>query len=140
MRITVSEARSRLGELCGKAQDPREPIVLTRHGHEVAAIVSMTEVQRIWALQDREWFGLRWPWSRRGPVVTPMDLTPGPDGRLMTAREAAEQVQEIQMTRAQERRVLSRGGLDPVEGGEIGKRAVALWLHKLVLKLRASPS
>lgn len=121
MRITVSEARTRLGELFGIAQDPRQPIVLTRHGTEIAAIVSMKEVQRIWALQEREWFGLRWPWSRSRSVVTPMDLVPGPNGALVTAREAAQQVHDLQMNRAEERRVLASGGLDPVPGGELAE-------------------
>ncbi|WP_146345065.1 type II toxin-antitoxin system Phd/YefM family antitoxin [Phaeobacter marinintestinus] len=130
MRISVSEARARLGQLCAQAQDPRQIIILTRHGRDLAAIVSLEEVQRIWRLQEEQWFGRRLPWSgkRRGSVVLPMGLTPGPDGRLVSTHEAAEQVREIQMTRVEERQMLEAGGLEPVEGGEIGERVAPQWI------------
>ncbi|WP_367998686.1 type II toxin-antitoxin system Phd/YefM family antitoxin [Shimia thalassica] len=48
MNLTISEARAHLGQLCTRAQDPRQPIILTRHGKPIAALVSMAEVQRIW--------------------------------------------------------------------------------------------
>lgn len=133
MRITVSEARARLGQLCAQAQDPRRPIVLTRHGRELAAIVSMEEVRRIWKLQDDSWFGRRNPLTGGRPgraLSLPMALTAGVDGGLVTQREAAEQVREIQMTRAEERRVLSAGGMAPVEGGEVAARPPGEWLRR----------
>lgn len=139
MRISVSEARARLGQLCAQAQDPRQIILLTRHGRDLAAIVSLDEVQRIWRLQETQWFGRRLPWSgkRRGSVVLPMGLTPGPDGWLVSTHEAAEQVREIQMTRLEERQVLEAGGLEPVEGGEIGGTVLPGWITYLGRALRS---
>ncbi|WP_319545091.1 hypothetical protein [Ruegeria conchae] len=61
-----------------------------------------------------------------------------PDGRYLTARDAALKVREIQMTRAKERRILKRGGLDPVAGGEIAARPVSsLWRRLL---MRSAPT
>ena len=125
MRVTVSTAREKLGHLCARAQDPREVIVLTRHGRDIAALVSMPEVARIRALQDDDWFGRKNPLTGQRPskiLVVPPGLVPGPNGRLVTHREAAEQVHEIQMTRAEERRVLAAGGLEAVVGGEIAEK------------------
>ncbi|MAC80139.1 MAG: hypothetical protein CML66_18970 [Rhodobacteraceae bacterium] len=123
MRITVSEARSCLGQLCARAQDPREPIVLTRHGRAIAALVSIEEVKRIWQLQSEDW-GPRNPLTGHpvsgGALVLPEGMTTAADGKIVTLREAARQVWKIQMGRADERRVLEAGGLDPVEGGELG--------------------
>lgn len=135
MRLTVSEARARLGQICAQAQDPREAIVLTRHGRDIAAVVSMAELARIWKLQDDDWFGRRNPLTGRrrgGAVVLGAGLVAGPDGRPVTAREAAEQVREIQLTRAEERRVLAAGGLAPVAGGEIAERAVPGWWQRVI--------
>ena len=126
MQLTVSEARAKLGLLCARAQDPRQVIVLTRHGRPLAAIVSIAEVKRIWDLGDAErqgWrhalSGVRGWWSSGRGIV---GLEPGPDGRYVTKREAAQQVRDIQMTRADERRILKAGGLEPVPGGEIAER------------------
>ena len=57
MRVSVSTARGQLGQLCARAQDPREGIIWTWHGHDIAAVVSVQEVKRIWAMQDDDWFG-----------------------------------------------------------------------------------
>lgn len=137
MRITISEARARLGQLCARAQDPRQVIVLTRHGRALAAIVSIDEVQRIWRLQEDAWFGRRNPLTgrrRSGAAKVGMQLVPGPDGRLVTAGEAAELVRDRQLTRAEERRVLEAGGLSPVEGGELAAGAApgAGWLRRVM--------
>ncbi len=132
MRVTISEARNRLGQLCAQAQDPREVIVLTRHGRDLVAVVSMEEVARIWKLQDDQWFGRRNPLTgkRRGQSMRlAAGLVPGADGRPVSKREAAEQVREVQMTRAEERRLLAQGGLDVVEGGEIGDKARLSWVR-----------
>ena len=138
MRLTISEARVRLGQICAASQDPREVIVLTRHGRDLAAIVSMAEVKRIWSLQDDQWLGRRNPLTgrRRGQsMVLSTGLVPGPDGRLVSTHEAAELVREVQMTRAEERRLLARGGLDVVEGGEIAEKGAPAWV-RWVLGLR----
>lgn len=126
MQLTISQARARLGELCTLTRDPRQVIVLTRHGKPMAALVSIAEAQRIWDLESDEAIGWKHPLSgvrgmwRRGPRIAGME--PRPDGTYVTAREAALQVRDIQMTRAEERRILHRGGLEPVAGGEIGVR------------------
>ncbi len=142
MRLTISQARARLGELATLSQDPRQVIVLTRYGKPIAALVSMTEVERIWALQDDDWVGPKHPlsmlrgWWSKGRGIPGME--PGPDGSYVTARDAALKVREIQMTRAEERRILKRGGLDPVAGGEIAARPVApLWRRVF---LRSAPT
>jgi prevent-host-death family protein len=132
MRLTVSKARARLGQLCAQAQDPREVIVLTRHGRDLAAIVSMAEVGRIWKLQDDAWLGRKNPLTGKRPGHTmrlTAGLVPGPDGRVVSMREAAELVREVQMTRAEERRLLARGGLEVVAGGEIGEKAAPGWVR-----------
>ncbi len=142
MRLTISQARARLGELATLSQDPRQVIVLTRHGKPMAALVSMAEAERIWDLQDDERVGRKHPlsglrgWWSKGRGIEGME--PGPDGRYLTARDAALKVREIQMTRAEERRILSRGGLDPVAGGEIAARPnVSLWRR---LFMRSAPT
>ncbi|UUV06912.1 type II toxin-antitoxin system Phd/YefM family antitoxin [Ruegeria sp. YS9] len=132
MRCTISHARANLGALVTRAQDPREVIILTRHGKPLAALVSVAEAKRIWHLQDDDEIGWKHPlsgirgmWSQ-GRNIPGME--PGPDGSYVTAREAALKVREIQMTRAEERRILARGGLDPVAGGELAARPVSsLW-------------
>ncbi|NVO57232.1 type II toxin-antitoxin system Phd/YefM family antitoxin [Rhodobacteraceae bacterium B1Z28] len=132
MRCSISYARDHLGQLVTHVQDPREVIVLARRGKPLAALVSITEAQRIWDLEADERIGWKHPlcgmrgwWSKR-PTIPGME--PGPDGTYVTAREAALKVREIQMTRAEERRILARGGLDPVAGGELAARPVsALW-------------
>ncbi len=132
MRCTITYARDHLGALTIRAQDPREVIVLTRYEKPVAALVSIAEARRIWDLEDDDkvgWkhplSGLRGKWSK-GRNIPGME--PGPDGTYVTAREAALKVREIQMTRAEERRILTRGGLDPVAGGEAAARpAPSLW-------------
>ena len=133
MKLTLSQARRRLSELCTLTQDPRAVIVLTRYGKPVAALVSMEEARRIWELDNTErsgWrhglSGVRDFWSRRRMP----GMEPGPDGTYVTAREAALQVRDIQTTRAEERRILARGGLEPVEGGELGER-VGWWRRTL---------
>ncbi len=57
-------------------------------------------------------------------------MEPGPDGTYVTARGAALKVREIQMTRAEERRILARGGLAPVAGGELAARPVPSWWRR----------
>lgn len=122
MELSVSQARPALGRLVTRAQDPRETIVLTRHGRPLAALVSMEEAQRIWRLQEDEWAGRRSVVSgnRLGQSLRlGWGMVLGPEGKVITHTEAAEIVHDRQMTRAEERRVLVAGGLRPVEGGEL---------------------
>lgn len=120
MHLSVTKARSQLGALCVRAQDPRETVILTRHDLAVAAIVPIRDAQRIWDQQETARHGWFHPLSglrRRG---TTGSFVIGVNGALVTRREAAEQMREVQMTRREERRVLREGGLDVVEGGEVG--------------------
>lgn len=122
MKLTVSQARSQLGQLVTHAQDPRSVIVLMRHGKPIAALVSMTEVRRIWSAQDDAWVGRPNPLTgrRMGPTLKVSgDLVMGPDGTPVTREHAAQIVHSRQMARADERKMLAAGGLSPVEGGEL---------------------
>lgn len=129
MRLTISEARSQLGRLCTIAQDPNQPVVLTRHGRPLAVLVSVAQAERIWNIDNTE----NWGWyhalhrSRHSNKPEWQDVVLGRDGRVTTPREAAQQVREVQMSRAEERRVLRLGGLKPVEGGEIGEKLPWWW-------------
>jgi prevent-host-death family protein len=126
MRLTVSEARKRMGDMVMHVQDPNECVVLTRHGAPVAALVSMASLKRIWQIEDEE---------ERGQIRNPLNknahqagrpfgrLIEGLNGRFVTPKEAALQVRTLQKTRAEERRILAAGGLDPVEGGELAAEA-----------------
>lgn len=110
--IPVSLAREQLSEIVFRVQDPREYRVLTRHGKPVAAIVSMASLERIW--RDERADGWGDPAQRPGGGIRSLD------GRYPSSqREAAEFVREIQLTRWQERQALARGGIAPLEGGEI---------------------
>ncbi|SDW16548.1 prevent-host-death family protein [Ruegeria halocynthiae] len=138
MRCSISQARDRLGELVTLSQDPRQVIVLTRYGKPLAALVSMAEAERIWDLHNDDQIGRKHPlsglrgWWSKGQGIPGME--PGPDGTYGTARDAALKVREIQMTRAEERRILKRGGLDPVAGGEIAARPVASVWRRLFMR------
>ncbi|WP_171170729.1 type II toxin-antitoxin system Phd/YefM family antitoxin [Ruegeria sp. HKCCA0370] len=94
MRCTISHARAHLGALVTRAQDPREVIILTRHGKPLAALVSVAEAKRIWHLQDDDEIGWKHPlsgirgmWSR-GRNIPGME--PGPDGSYVTASPRAK--------------------------------------------------
>ncbi len=110
--VPVSLARDQLSDLVLRVQDPREYRVLTRHGKPVAAIVSMASLERIWRDEQAE----TWVDPHRRPSGGIRSL----DGRYPSCqREAAEFVREIQLQRWQERQALARGGIEPLEGGEL---------------------
>ena len=109
--ISTTLARKRLPELVTRVQDPREWVVLTRHGREVAAVVSFEDLKRIFDLHDQDAV------ARRPPP--PPGLVRLPKGGFGSPRQAAEQVLKVQMDRKREREVLEAGGLDVVRGGEI---------------------
>lgn len=52
MIFTLTTARSRLGELVNRAVYGREPVIITEHGREVAAIISMEELAALRAAAD----------------------------------------------------------------------------------------
>ena len=53
-RIAVSALRERIGDVLRHVAVLREPIILTRHGHELGAIVPMEDLERLRALDAEE--------------------------------------------------------------------------------------
>jgi len=47
VRLPTSQARDRFSEIIHFIQDPRATCILTRHGKDVAAIISMAELRRL---------------------------------------------------------------------------------------------
>jgi len=109
-RIATSEARSQLSRLITRVQDPRAACILTRHGHPVAALVSMAELKRIWNQHDIEDI----VHNGRQPAFFRLGR-----GGHMSNGEAAEAVQRAQLDRRTEREVLKAAGLDEIPGGEL---------------------
>jgi prevent-host-death family protein len=52
MTFTLTTARSRLGELVNRAVFGHEPVIITEHGREVAAIISVEELMSVRAAAD----------------------------------------------------------------------------------------
>lgn len=50
--ISTAEARKHLADIVNRVAYGREPVVLTRHGEEVAALVSMEELELLRQLED----------------------------------------------------------------------------------------
>lgn len=110
--FSTTEAREKISKIVMLAQDPRAKVILTRHGKNVAAVVSMKELKRIEHQQDVEdidvngarkyvhWFG-------------PAELG------ARTLEEAGEKVQQLQLDRLMEREVLRKARLPVVKGGEL---------------------
>lgn len=108
--LPTTTARAKLSQIIILVQDPRSCVILTRHGKPVAAVVSMGELERIWASHDIE------------DIVEhgkrPVSFRFGKDGAV-TQHEAAERVQQVQLDRRAEREVLAGQGLEPIPGGEL---------------------
>ena len=51
--VTTAEARKRLAEIVNKVAYGKEPIVLTRRGEEIAALISMEELELLQLIEDR---------------------------------------------------------------------------------------
>jgi prevent-host-death family protein len=49
---TLTNARSRLGELVNRARFGRDRVILTEHGHPVAAIISVEDLAELQAAAD----------------------------------------------------------------------------------------
>ena len=111
MRLPMAKARERLAEIVMRVQDPRYYCVLSRHGKPVAAVVSMAALRRIQRQEDvsRVYDG-RW---------APGNWYSDGKGKLLTIEEAGETVQQVQLDRLAERRILAKSGLEPVPGGEV---------------------
>ncbi|MEL6959268.1 MAG: hypothetical protein AAGL89_09995 [Pseudomonadota bacterium] len=121
MRLKLTEARPRLGEAIAHVQDPNEYCVLLRHGKPVAAIIGMTALKMLWRVEDDATGRVMHPlydmFGKPGPYRFGYEI--GLDGKVVRAEEAARQMHRVQMTRAEERRILQAGGLEEVEGGEL---------------------
>ncbi|MDJ0858023.1 MAG: type II toxin-antitoxin system Phd/YefM family antitoxin [Dinoroseobacter sp.] len=112
LRLSTTVARKHLSEIVVKVQDPRSHCILTRHNKPVAAIVSMTELHRIWRQQDMD--------DLIDKGRTPAHLRMGgTDFPGETKQEVAEQVQQVQLDRRRERQLLIEAGLRPIPGGEL---------------------
>jgi len=51
--VPIAEAKRGFSDLCARAGYARETIVVTKHGRPIAAIVSMEDLERSTALEDR---------------------------------------------------------------------------------------
>lgn len=110
--LPTSTARAKLSRIVTLVQDPRSTVILTRHGKPVAAVVSMTELGRIWKQQDIEDI------VRHGRRPATFLFGKAEMGAA-TQAEAAEMIQQIQLDRRMEREVLQNQGLEPIPGGEV---------------------
>ena len=50
--VTTAEARKRLAEIVNKVAYGKEPVVLTRRGEEIAALISMEELALLQLIED----------------------------------------------------------------------------------------
>ena len=50
--VTTAEARKNLAEIVNKVAYGKEPVVLTRRGEEIAALISMEELELLQLLED----------------------------------------------------------------------------------------
>lgn len=50
--VSTAEARKKLAELVNKVAYGKEPIVLTRRGEEIAALISMEELELLQLIED----------------------------------------------------------------------------------------
>ena len=50
--VTTAEARKKLAEIVNKVAYGKEPVVLTRRGQEIAALISMEELELLQLIED----------------------------------------------------------------------------------------
>ena len=51
-KVSTAEARKKLAEIVNKVAYGKEPIVLTRRGEEIAALISMEELKLLQLIED----------------------------------------------------------------------------------------
>ncbi len=51
--VTTAEARKKLAEIVNKVAYGKESVVLTRRGEEIAALISMEELELLQLIEDR---------------------------------------------------------------------------------------
>jgi prevent-host-death family protein len=83
MTFTLTAARSKLGELINRAVYGQEPVIITEHGREVAAIISVEELAALQATADAADLRL----ARR---VAASDDPGVPHGAVMAAVDALD--------------------------------------------------
>ena len=52
IEISVTQARSALSDVIGRARMEHQPVYLVRHGHRVAAVLDVVDYERIVALAE----------------------------------------------------------------------------------------
>ena len=50
--VTTAEARKKLAEIVNKVAYGKEPVVLTRRGEKIAALISMEELELLQRIED----------------------------------------------------------------------------------------
>ncbi|MDD2605468.1 MAG: type II toxin-antitoxin system Phd/YefM family antitoxin [Desulfobacterales bacterium] len=50
--VSTAEARKRLAEIVNKVAYGKEPIILTRRGEQIAALISMEELELLQLIED----------------------------------------------------------------------------------------
>jgi len=50
--VTTAEARKKLAEIINKVAYGKEPVVLTRRGEEIAALISIEELELLQLIED----------------------------------------------------------------------------------------
>ena len=50
--VSTAEARKKLAEIVNKVAYGKEPVVLTRRGEEIAALISMEELELLQLIED----------------------------------------------------------------------------------------
>ncbi|MEO0485745.1 MAG: type II toxin-antitoxin system Phd/YefM family antitoxin [Pseudomonadota bacterium] len=114
--VSTSEARKRIAYLVDWVHRPDGQVVLTRNGRRVAAMVSIYDLERIMAEKEVQTNvdHLKHARIRRLDGRWSMAWSQKP-----TTQECAEEIRRAQLSRAQERAVLEKAGLEPVPGGEV---------------------
>ena len=51
--VTTAQARKRLAEIVNKVAYGKEPVILTRRGEEIAALISIEELELLQLIEDR---------------------------------------------------------------------------------------
>jgi len=50
--VTTAEARKKLAEIVNRVAYGKEPVILTRRGEEIAALISMEELELLQLIED----------------------------------------------------------------------------------------
>ncbi|MEM1375711.1 MAG: type II toxin-antitoxin system prevent-host-death family antitoxin [Pseudomonadota bacterium] len=112
---STTEARDQLSALIDWVNRPDGKVILTRHGRKVAALVSIHDMTRIMSEAEMD------ATIEKIKTGDPHQL-PGTFSVInwrLSGRESAEKIRRAQLSRAKERSILAKNGLEPVPGGEV---------------------